>query len=287
MLFDRIYKPSAGELIFHYCDPNAFFGIVRTRKLWFSDVFSMNDNMEMHWGYEIFERAASELLKVASKEFFDEVDKRIIFTSENALPLVASFSLDGDVLSQWRAYAADGRGFALGFAAEEMTNLPVMPLRVLYDEQRQIEEMKVVLMSFLEAEKKKNFSYDREFSKKCYLFAMSSCALKNPAFVEEKEIRLAHMVHFVRDASGISIRSAGGTAWGRDSKPAEIAFRMKVEIPVPHVEIDFSNGGKVNPLRKVILGPTNRNLPTNVEAFLTTIGIANIKIEKSRASYTS
>ena len=36
---------------------------------------------------------------------------------------VSCFSADGDVLSQWRAYADDGHGFAIGFAPAEFAIL--------------------------------------------------------------------------------------------------------------------------------------------------------------------
>ena len=42
-----------------------------------SDLFSMNDFMEMHWGYSIWEKAASEILDEVGREFLDEIDKII------------------------------------------------------------------------------------------------------------------------------------------------------------------------------------------------------------------
>ena len=33
----------------------------------------------------------------------------------NTLPLIGCFSKNGDLLSQWRAYAEDGKGFSIGF----------------------------------------------------------------------------------------------------------------------------------------------------------------------------
>ena len=50
--------------------------------------------------------------------------------------MISCYSLDPDVLSQWRAYADDGRGFAIEFSAKLM-QMPAKKLRVLYDEERQ------------------------------------------------------------------------------------------------------------------------------------------------------
>lgn len=287
MLFGRTYKPKKDEIIYHYCTPDAFFAIVQNRKLWFSDVFSMNDSLEVHWGYRIFEKASSELLSNIPKIFFDEVDKEVIDAGKNVLPLVACFSLDGDVLSQWRAYAADGHGFALGFSAEEMIKLPIRPLRVLYDEKQQVEEMKAQLLALYDTEKEEGFSYGADFAKACHFMATDLCAFKNPAFKEEQEVRLAHAVIFKHQSKGISLASVGGYRNKKEEGPSKIVFRMKGETPVPHVEMTYSDNTHGSPLREVVLGPTNRNSVTNVEVFLTTIGYENIRIRKSLASYTN
>jgi hypothetical protein len=110
-------------------------------------------------------------------------------------------------------------------------------------------------------------------------------ALKNPAFQEEKEIRLVHAVNFIHSSTGTKLVSAGGTAWGKTVEGQEIRFRMKEEIPVPYVALDFTNRGKVNPIKKIILGPKNRNLPSNIRLYLNTLEIYGVTIEKSAASY--
>lgn len=286
MLFDRTYQPTKDELIFHYCDPDAFFGITQNRRLWFSDVFSMNDFMEMHWGYSIFKRAMSELLKTIPKEFFDRVDDRIAHAGSNILPVVSCFSLDGDVLSQWRAYADDGSGFAIGFSAEELVKMAVRPLRVLYDDRKQVDELKALFLALHEVEKADGFKYGEDFNESCTVMTVDLCALKNPAFQEEKEVRLVHAINFVHSEDGMSLKSVGGTAWGRMAKPEEVKFRMKREVPVPYVPMDFSDCGAVKSIKKIVLGPRNRNLLSNISIYLNTIGLTGIQLEKSAASYS-
>jgi DUF2971 family protein len=169
MLPDRHHTAAAHEIIFHYCNPAAFFGLTQSKKLWFSDVFAMNDFLEMHWGYSMFEAAASSLLKTISKPFFDRVDDHIRATSAHILPLASCFSQDGDVLSQWRAYAADGSGFAIGFSAVELSKMPIKPLKVLYDKEQQIHEVKTVLLALHEVEQTEGFTYGKDFRRTCGL----------------------------------------------------------------------------------------------------------------------
>ena len=132
-LLDRRYKPSTDDVIYHYCSPDAFFGMTQAKRLWLSDVFAMDDFLEMHWGYSIFERAATELLKDIPKAFFDQVDRYLSSSGRFILPLVCCFSLDGDVLSQWRAYSSDGQGFAVGYYANDLVQMDVRPLSILFD----------------------------------------------------------------------------------------------------------------------------------------------------------
>lgn len=113
MILSRVYEPNDSEIIYHYCGASAFLDISTTKKMRFSDVFSMNDFMEMHWGYAVWEKAATQLLPELGQEFLDGVDDVIHSCSLNELPVASCYSLDGDVLSQWRAYADDGKGYAI------------------------------------------------------------------------------------------------------------------------------------------------------------------------------
>jgi Protein of unknown function (DUF2971) len=109
------------------------------------------------------------------------------------------FLLDADLLSQWRAsYADDGRGFAIGFSPKLMQKVPAKQLRVLYEEGAQIFELMNNLRHVYQVEKSKNFRYDEEFQSHLYQLGLDLCAYKNPAFQEEKEIRLAHICGFNR-----------------------------------------------------------------------------------------
>lgn len=58
-------------------------------------------------------------------------------------PYVCCFSREGDLLSQWRAYADDGAGFSVGFTSSWLNrkhgNCPMKLLEAEYDEDRQIE----------------------------------------------------------------------------------------------------------------------------------------------------
>ncbi|MDP3829870.1 MAG: DUF2971 domain-containing protein, partial [Ignavibacteriaceae bacterium] len=95
----------------------------------------MNDSKELSWGRDIL----TEVLKKHRDEFQQEFRIQLIFIvfsiEKNLLPLIASFSGDGDLLSQWRAYADDGKGFSIGLDASYINDyFPVRLKKVLYNQ---------------------------------------------------------------------------------------------------------------------------------------------------------
>ena len=285
MLNDRVYRPQKGDLLFHYCDADSLAAICDSRRIRLSDLFSMNDFMEMHWGYHIWELAAGKVLDDVGKGFLDKIDEVIHLSGYHTLLVGSSFSLDGDVLSQWRAYSSDGTGYAIGFDGEIMSKLQVRPLRVLYDEDRQIEEAVRFIKSIFVVEEEENEKFGEDFFEACAVFAADLAAFKNPAFIEEKEIRLVHALSFQKSNDFLKLVDEGGTAFEEEVSGEQIGFRMKGETPTAFIDIDFTNGGIVNPIRQVVLGPKNAALPTGISVYLETIGIGSVVVKKSAASY--
>src|SRR5579862_5444302 len=110
MIKDRFYEPPDGELIYHYCRPEAFLEIVRHRAMWFSAYWVMNDALEREWGYTRFFGVLDDLRNELNDEFIEQVTTGIRYGTFANVAMISCYSLDADVLSQWRAYADDGRG---------------------------------------------------------------------------------------------------------------------------------------------------------------------------------
>lgn len=281
MIISREYKPKENDLIYHYCDSNAFFAICTNRKLWMNDLHSMNDFMELHWGYSIWEQSANTRIEKYGKEFLDEIDEVIHFSGFEGLLLANCFSTDKDVLSQWRAYADDGKGYVIGFNAKELLGLPIRALQVLYDKEQQIKEATATIDALYQLKQEDS----NEFKTFCNVFGYDLSAFKNPAFIEEKEIRLIHLLDFKKSNDFMKLVDKGGIYFGEDRKGEEIKFRIKQDIPTPYIELDFSNNNKINPIKEVVIGPKNEVMKTAIRIFLETIGIEKVEINKSNASY--
>lgn len=281
MIISREYKPKENDLIYHYCDSNAFFAICTNRKLWMNDLHSMNDFMELHWGYSIWEQSANTRIEKYGKEFLDEIDEVIHFSGFQSLLLANCFSTDKDVLSQWRAYADDGKGYVIGFNAKELLGLPIRALQVLYDKEQKIKEATATIDALYQLKQEDS----NEFKTFCNVFGYDLSAFKNPAFIEEKEIRLIHLLDFKKSNDFMKLVDKGGIYFGEDRKGEEIKFKIKQDIPTPYIELDFSNNNKINPIKEVVIGPKNEVMKTAIRIFLETIGIEKVEINKSNASY--
>lgn len=284
MLPERFFQSTGDELLYHYCTPSAYQAICENKTIRFSDIFSMNDFMEMHWGYDVWQSVATKAINDLGKEFIDSVDAVISESGVNILPLAACFSTQGDVLSQWRAYADDGKGFCIGFSAKHVTQLAARPLQVLYNREQQEQELERAIRVIHEVRMEGNSS-DSDFMGVCAALACDLASYKNPAFVEESEVRLLHIVAFAKSNEGLKLQAIGGTSFGEQSEPQRVGFTMRGSVPVPHVDLSILDPKAAHPIAEVLLGPRNDALPSAVSVFLETSGIGGVVVRKSIASY--
>jgi hypothetical protein len=110
------------EPLYHYTGAGGLRGIVESQKIWFTSYLHLNDPSELIYGMEIVHRLLNEIGEGAHdplvKRFCAMVDD--LFQHRNFSDVfgfyIASFSRNRDELGQWRGYADNGRGFALGLA---------------------------------------------------------------------------------------------------------------------------------------------------------------------------
>lgn len=205
MLMDRLYTPPHDAILYHYCSAATFQAIATTGTIRFTDINMLSDASESLWAYSVFEEAATRLITRKGlpesapnidKAFIDRIDEIVSPIQLIAHPFLACFSLEPDLLGQWRAYADDGRGFALGFRAGPLqSELPATFLRVLYDRESQVKEMMVGIGSIFLGQQEDDGAKRAKFLEDCVLLATFMTAFKHPAFQDEKEVRAVHVVN--------------------------------------------------------------------------------------------
>lgn len=267
-----------GKIIYHYCNVEAFRAIIQNKNLWLSSVYNLNDYKEIHW---IKDKVTKKIVELKTRDnflkynYFEELYVRKLPTV-----YVASFSQGGDLLSQWRAYANDGFGVAIGFNIDyfKMNEL-VHTTEVLYDEEKQEKEIENILKPI------ENISNDIDvqseyFKKECskvikkinYLSAKS----KNELFKEEQEVRLIHNP-IIKEKNNKFIFK---------NNLSKMKFRAVCGNLIPYFELDFSEKiHKDSPIISIVKGPKNKFINKELEMFLSLNGFDKIEIKHSKSSY--
>lgn len=245
----------------------------------------MNDFMEVYWGYHVWEQAAGLLVDEVGKDFLDTIDEVIHISGVKALALASCMSRKGDVLSQWRAYGMDGTGYAIGFRAADIVQMPVQPLQVEYSFEHQVEEVQAFIRAIHEVESAEDVKQGPDFIHACARLAFDLSSFKNPAFAEEDEIRLIHMLNFEPSNRSFRLIDPGGTAFGEPAAPLSVGFHISRSTPVAHLDIPFMREEHRCPIVEVVLGPKNDSMLSGVSVMLETLGLSDVRVRKSKASY--
>jgi hypothetical protein len=299
------------ETIYHYCGIQPFLSILEAKTLWLSDLFQTNDARE---GGEIIdvvcdfftEQKISDAVinqwKNDFKNFHDYSQAFGFFMSEN-----------GDLLSQWRGYAQDGIGFAVGFNKNKLQGLVkssnskaegavILQLeKVEYErsnQKAQIQDIAQHIPELIEngalrhlrggallsiepdeeEKKKREKAWKQLNMMNMVLGHFKRYSFKHIAFNEEIEWRLFASVLMSRKKGDINeISSEGFRQISND-----LGFYHRSNSIVPYLKFRFDD---VKLVTEVIIGPKN-NTPENVvEMFLHSYGLGHVEIKQSQAPY--
>ena len=286
MTIGRPFNPTSNQIIYHYCTPGTFLSILKSKKIRFSDIFGMNDHQEFHWGYRKFLNLCENMREHLGNEFIGEIRNLFIESSTTMKPFVASFSKNGDVLSQWRAYAKDGTGFSLGFDARKLKNLSkIRILEVLYDEEAQDAEIKEFLIGVHGLWLRENSFKDTDVFLYIMLSFINTIAYKNPAFAEEEEIRLIYPITYGREGNYVEMYDLGGSKFGSPSnKHIMDTYETNGTIRAC-IDVGFSKKNDKSVLKNVFLGPKNYNDITFIEMIIGMYDLEVSLVDHSGASY--
>lgn len=189
--------------VFHYTSGEGLCGILEKRSLWATHIRFLNDAREFHHATEL---AKSELAKASTYAQKKVADKLLeLLGSMSGTTWVASFSEEGDLLSQWRAYCPRG-GYSMAFAPDALRSLAeanaLAFAKCIYERKMQ-ETMisELVAASYVAASEYTTelepapLTEDdrlRHFAARWFFPRIQRLAslMKNPAFREEAEWRL-------------------------------------------------------------------------------------------------
>jgi hypothetical protein len=120
-------KEDKHEKLFHYTTQEGLVGILQEKKLWATKIQYLNDASELTRPLELgIDMIDTILQSVGSKKKTKEIwlERRRELGSWKGVNLcVASFCVDGDLLSQWRGYGAYGTAYSIGFRTEKLEEI--------------------------------------------------------------------------------------------------------------------------------------------------------------------
>jgi hypothetical protein len=283
--------PKHEGLLYHYTTQEGLLGILESKQLWATHYRYLNDASEG---------------QIVSKLLFDELanrigDEGVISQGETILSeitsqdvYVTSFSEDGNLLSQWRAYSGNFGGYSIGFSTNYLEAigkhffnnisgphyLPDNPLiRCQYfidDVERQLKEkIKKAVDSYINEQEEIIRTYAertgcltpaaialkhfRDFSRECAI-------TKDYAFHEEREWRLVVNLH----------------QFGYDG-----FFRQGRSMLIPYLKIPLTCPEQRPEIKRIFIGPCPNPAEArkSIKMLLNKQNIWNVDIKDSMIPY--
>lgn len=258
------------DLLFHYCPTQSFHSIITAQSIWLSSLSASNDSMEGR----LAEKFLLKRLENANLEA-NQIDKaKEVISSFYGMSDGLGFCLstECDRLSQWRGYADDGRGFAIGFSKDYLKNeiisqnhlhgVSISLEEVIYKDKDAYEsefsdEIFELLMKVLDIQNNSRIDRIMELMKTRY-------KIKNDAFKEESEWRL--LTFFLN----------------RISKDP-VQYRPSGNQLTPYLPLELISKNKA--IAKVVIGPKNVTPIPIVEKFLSQWHYEDVEVVESTATY--
>ena len=298
----RYFSADYPNILYHYTSIEAFKSIVENRQIWLSSFIWMNDPNEgrfiEQWIIEEAKRRRlnDELINAIISSYYENF-KNYYFLA---------FSENGDLLSQWRAYAEDSTGFSIGFDPTFFTKVENIPVDTSLDKsnksiftQNLNEEALPAtygIAHVIYAKEEQQKIVKEVFDYWLHQFSSSSdqeniillgieltqygMVFKDPGFKEEREWRLLYLP-YERKACFNSVKEA----IQRLNIFTTLQFRRSRNRLVGYYRVAFDEFGDGNPIKEIIMGSRNDTLHYDLSLLLNYSDYSNVVIKNSEIAY--
>lgn len=313
------------EIVYHYCSLESFFSIITSSTIRLTNITKSNDSDEIRYCFDAFvdtlrksckEFAQMYVYSEEVRNFFYEIDYDSLVSravvNESLIYYVACFSSESDLLSQWRGYANDGKGVAIGFnsrsfiSAKDLKNIKYN--KVTYDMKTVKSELHDFIIKKL---KKASLKAVNSISIAPYIDSINDIIsgmiynavfYKNPAFQEENEWRLVFypfgnirnllISHKSKDLSSNQLfydKMYEPIEYKKDYNGlirGNMQFRCTDNKIISYVDMNFDSV-KGYILSDIVIGPKSNADDKDLRLFLMSNGydLSEINIRKSNATY--
>ena len=238
------------QILYHYCGLDAFLSIIKNSTLWLSGIRKSNDYLECVYCRDKINEKIRGFLE-DDKEALEAWDFGYNINSDLSMDMisyVACFSENKDQLSQWRGYADNGAGIAVGFSRESFADLKeaapshISFRKVIYDEKEQEKFIERIARESIKAmETKPVAQVAAELNQN---YRLQFPVLKNASFEEEAEWRIIFNDSFSKRKRHV----------GKNILFSGIRYTVREKRLVSYIEMDFSKL-KYNAIKEIWIGP--------------------------------
>jgi len=284
--------PKVPKTLSHYTTASGLRGILETGELWATNVRFLSDFSEFTYGIELCREIANRLVARSQNEHTSAVIEsmmKYISSPPTLEDYVCCFSEDGDLLSQWRGYTNQGRGYSISFDFSRLgLNLAQTAglNKIIYNKKTQTKIIKDIFLigmdyineRFLEKKPHMDHYIEDTGENLKNVFHQWISRFKHPSYFEENEWRLS-MYRYPNDKKEKDTKRPFGEN--------ELEFRIEREIFIPYMKIPF---GKPRNLprshysaKKIIIGPTHDFdlCEEGIRRFLSSLKKKSISVSRS------
>lgn len=258
-------KKDMPDPIYHYTSNDVLIKILDGQSLRMSARHHLNDTQEGEQFFTLLEKHDSRPDKAKI-----EAIRRTLAPYEF---FVTCFSSEQDLLSQWRGYAQNGTGVAIGFRTQAIRaaikgsqEALLYPVTYADDCDRLPQTQESTINAVLRSSGTPSESAVQSLAKQRW-------AIKPKGFAEEKEFRLI----ITLDArSGCLKPSTKGLHIGYFATSSEVR---------EYCEFRFSDFPDERFIESITLGPNNRTDEMALRRYLASLGLADVEVLRSGISY--
>lgn len=309
--------------LYHYCSLDTFLNIIKNSSIWLSDIQKSNDSREMAWFREKYydfildkynntddltvKSICELILSMAVTDGYEKCPLWLLPATKTNSEEIANtfFSLRTyafclselpDSLGQWRGYADNGCGVAIGFSREYLDAISGYSLRCpsfnfLIGSISYRTNFSSLFEKMFDIHDKNKF--DEFILKSMIDLTRTSALFKHPSFKEEKEWRIIYSM----DDYGLNrdiltfkdFRSISSDKYKKNFSDPKIDYIAKGGNMIPHIEIKFNDLPKA--IESIIIGPKCEATEKDIRHVLLRFGVldsfedSKIKIVRSASSY--
>lgn len=292
--YQKNKKQNVPDTLYHYTSLKGLKGIITERQLRASDLRFLNDSSEFMYAFNLAEseitwgpaaRALGGLPPCKTEkrdkvliELLELILKESGQINEEVRTYSVSFTKQGDILSQWRAYCPRG-GVSIGFEGPKLNeiikkNYELQIVECEYDKEHQLNLLNKIFDDF-KIHFKEEFEILKKYSCEEDINDFDFIQQKFISMKEHLLVRIAELSHTFKDPAFKEEEEWRLSVLGRTSDFKNEDFFLKESYFVPFVNISIEDENQKLPIKNIFIAPTShKDLTKNsVKRLVNSMGI--------------